>query len=52
MVRIRDGDADAHEHGLHGVHTMNADGGTIVYDAYSLRFSPFAWLYRLKERFR
>jgi hypothetical protein len=39
-------------HGQHGVHTMNADGGTIVYDAYSLRFSPWAWLYRLRERFR
>lgn len=37
-------------HGMHGVHTVNADEGVIVYDAYSERFTPLAWLYRLRER--
>jgi len=37
-------------HGKHGVHTVNADDGVIVYDAYSERFSPLAWLHRLRER--
>jgi hypothetical protein len=39
-------------HGKHGLHTMNGSDGWIVYDAYTERFSPFAWAYRLMERFR
>lgn len=40
------------EHGQHGIHTANAADGFITYDAYTERFSPIAWLYRLRERYR
>ncbi len=39
-------------HGKHGVHTVNSNDGVIVYDAYTERFSPIAWLYRLREHYR
>jgi hypothetical protein len=38
------------DHGKHGVHTVNAADGVIAYDAYTERFSAFAWFYRLLER--
>jgi hypothetical protein len=38
--------------GKHGVHTINSDDGFTVYDAYTERFSPVAWLHRLQERLR
>jgi hypothetical protein len=40
------------QRGEHGVHTINAIDGHTIYDAYTERFSPFAWLHRLRERFR
>jgi hypothetical protein len=35
--------------GRHGVHTVNSADGFTVYDAYTERFTPLAWLYRLRE---
>jgi len=35
--------------GRHGVHTVNSADGVTVFDAYTERFTPFAWLYRLRE---
>lgn len=36
--------------GRHGVHTINSADGVTVFDAYTERFTPLAWLYRLHER--
>lgn len=36
--------------GRHGVHTVNSADGLTVYDAYTERFTPLAWIYRLQER--
>lgn len=36
--------------GKHGVHTLNGADGCIVFDAYTERFMPLAWLQRLRER--
>jgi hypothetical protein len=40
------------EHGRHGIHNIDGSTGVIVYDAYTMRFTPFAWLYRIRERWR
>lgn len=40
------------ERGKHGVHTINTADGHTIYDAYTERLSPLAWLHRLRERFR